>query len=612
MDKNTGDKNIIKNFFKNNKALLFLLPVLLLLIVLLIIFYFMEKQPVAVNLEPTPTISDSGLNLNDDQAVEILPDIERDSNGKETREVFDPFELPTALKATIVFSDEESTAILETNGISYIVRTDDVVGDSQWTVEAIEKGRVTLKSGEKNTVLTLTKLNNQSVAAEKPEADRKGISIKTNEADIRDILSAIALFTNESILFSAEASIISLDFEAANTQEVFDYVLKASGLDYIKSGTTVIVGTRDTLNDKFFDSIALTRFNLKYIESDVLANELDTLGLNVKKITLDSNKSTIWIQGLPRDLAKVRELAGVLDRAENKAVETSEEGSAPNMALTPISLSYINAEQFNKLLKGMGLSGGISLESKPYILWIYGSQKDIQAIQETRSLVDTQENQDGILWNITAKNLSYLTASEVKSFLMETGHNVTIIHFPRITKTVWLQGEETSVSQALKMIEKVDIADNANSNTFFIYNLKNITAAEATKRLSQLELPSVNIYSFDFSQISKNIMIFCPQDYQATVSNYLRMMDFETYKIKMPVDYSNDSAGNFRLVYRRDLIVEMTGIPASSFTISANVSRDSTPHFILYLEESSEVIRMVKDLIQLIDNPTSDRQSESN
>ncbi|NLE26472.1 MAG: hypothetical protein GX625_14230 [Clostridiaceae bacterium] len=79
-----------------------------------------------------------------------------------------------------------------------------------------------------------------------------------------------------------------------------------------------------------------------------------------------------------------------------------------------------------------------------------------------------------------------------------------------------------------------------------------------------------------------------------------------TEKIKVPVDYSDVAGGSSKLKKRRDLLVDLTGIPSTSFTISDNVSRDDEYLYIMYLEDTQENIKKVKDYVTYIDSALSD------
>lgn len=149
----------------------------------------------------------------------------------------------------------------------------------------------------------------------------------------------------------------------------------------------------------------------------------------------------------------------------------------------------------------------------------------------------------------------------------------------------------------------IDIEQNIDNNRFFVKKLKNITALEAQYRLSLLEIPEIKTYTFSYPQFSKSILVVCPEDYKIFVMDHLNQLDVTSDKIRIPIDYSDDASGTYRLEQRLELLVALTGIPKESFTISKNVSRDNNPHFVLILEETPEKIKMVEDLIDKLDNP---------
>jgi hypothetical protein len=80
-----------------------------------------------------------------------------------------------------------------------------------------------------------------------------------------------------------------------------------------------------------------------------------------------------------------------------------------------------------------------------------------------------------------------------------------------------------------------------------------------------------------------------------------------TEKIKVPIDFSNSPGGKETLKNRLKLLVELTGIPSTSFTISDNVSRDiDEHHYVLYVQETPENVKLLKDYIIYIDTPLTD------
>jgi hypothetical protein len=336
---------------------------------------------------------------------------------------------------------------------------------------------------------------------------------------------------------------------------------------------------------------------LKYLSSDIVSAQVDALGIPVKKIMLDSNKNAIWVQGLPRELGKVRELIAILDKAENSS------GQASALTLTPLETAYITAGQMNSVLTGMGIQTGIIIDANPKTLWIYGSKALITQVNEIKNKVDIVKNANANSITLTERNMSYMTAQEMISIFNELSIAVDTITFDRRLQTIWLTGDSETVKKASELIDTFDVYDKAISNVFFVYKFVNITAEEGERRFSFLEMENVKTYTLNFPEYSKSMMLFCPLDYKGTVLSNLSQLDIKAEKIKVPIDYSKQGNGASQLQARRDLIVNLSGIPAASFTISGNVSRDDKPHYIMYIEETPEVIQRIKDLIASIDMP---------
>lgn len=148
-----------KKFLRENKSLKYMLPMLFVLIVIFIITLVSGTLNGEKNI-PVSQNSD-GLISNDDvidislPQVEILPQIIRSNNLENTEVKKDPFEAVMKLVG-VIYSGPRSTAIIEWGDYSYIVKANDKVGDSEWSVVNIEKNSITLKSDEDRVVLDLS------------------------------------------------------------------------------------------------------------------------------------------------------------------------------------------------------------------------------------------------------------------------------------------------------------------------------------------------------------------------------------------------------------------------------------------------------------------------
>lgn len=598
--KQSGKETAFNRFFRENRSLVVMLPLLAILLVILIIVYSGGEKPVLSDVPaPSSTPAVDSI-INDKAQVEILPKTEREKESAESDSTLqDPFASPMKLRGVLLYQDpDKSLAIIEYGGYSYIVKRNENIGSSAWTVSEIYETSVMLESGGKNELVRLdSESGGFKTSAQYITGDTSTVTIHLSDADIRDVISAIVMDLGYNVVY-ASGTVIVDRFDAADIppEEALFLLLKSVNLDYLQDGETMIIGQKETLTSAFFDSLVLTRFTLKYIDANVISNQISNLEIPVQKITLDSNPYAIWVQGTPRELGKVRELISMLDRAENASA------SLDKPKLTPIYLTYITAQQMNALLREVGLPTGITLETNPKILYVYATDSQVAQIQELKAKLDTSENQK-LDFTVCMKKLNYIKANEIVPIIYQFGLDVDVITFERTAMAVWLKGSEEAVRQVSALIDLIDIRQNIDNNRFFIKKLKNISALEAEYRLSLLGIPEIKTYTFSYPQFSKNILVVCPEDYKIFVMDHLNQLDVASDKIKVPIDYSDDPSGTYRLEQRLELLVNLTGIPRESFTISKNVSRDNKPYYLLILEETPEKIKMVEDMIAKMDNP---------
>lgn len=426
------------------------------------------------------------------------------------------------------------------------------------------------------------------------------ISIDVRNVDIRDVLSAIGVNMDKNIIFTGQPLKISVNIQDVEPETALNYVLNIAGYDYLDDGNAFIVGEKNIINDDFYNQIAITELPLKYITADIISDQINVLGLPVKKIVLENNPNVIWIQGLPREINKIKDLISMIDTPENSANKTGEETAL----LTPITTKYISAEQLNNIIEQMGLPSGIVIESNPMTLWINGNSYEISQIRAVQNNIDIPENSSSESSSITPVKLTYLTTDEITLILNQLDLDIDILTFEKSLKTLWIKGSADAIETAKDVIKKFDIKDYSSDTIFFVYNTVNITASELEKRINELNLNNVSINYLNYPQFSKSLIIRCPADYKLFLLSYINQLDVVTEKIKVPIDYSNKS--QTYLKNRLNLLVKLTGIPSTSFTISDNVSRDGEPYYIMYLEESPENIKLVKEYIKYIDSPLSD------
>ena len=213
------------------------------------------------------------------------------------------------------------------------------------------------------------------------EKEKTLITVNVKNADIRDILSALAVKMECNIIYTDEP--VRMDFSVQNVtcKDALNILLKSVGKEYLEDKNTIIAGSREVLENNYLDKIAITSFTLKYIRSDILSSLIDTLSIPVRKVTLSTNDKVIFVQGLPGDLPKVAQLISLIDRPENAH-------ASDDYNLYSVTLSHITAEQLNSVLNEIGFYSGLVMESNPMTLWVYGIEEDISMVNEIKSQLD--------------------------------------------------------------------------------------------------------------------------------------------------------------------------------------------------------------------------------
>ncbi|MEG2916181.1 MAG: hypothetical protein RR839_07050, partial [Oscillospiraceae bacterium] len=155
-------------------------------------------------------------------------------------------------------------------------------------------------------------------------AKNNTISFKFKDADIRDILSAIALNIDYNVIYADNPLRMTVEMKDVAPNVAFDYVLKMAGLAYIEEGSSIVVGKKDTLLSDFSKTLCLTKIELEYIDTTNFKQKITELKIPVTAVTMPANKTSVWVQGTTSDVAKVGELYRIFDVPENAVIEDGE------------------------------------------------------------------------------------------------------------------------------------------------------------------------------------------------------------------------------------------------------------------------------------------------
>lgn len=160
MPKTTKKESAIQTFFKENKSLAVMLPVLVVLIIAMIVIYSGngdagKAEPVTSDIAASPSPGTGTVPV-DQPKVEVLPQVVRKTASQgESASINDPFEEPMKLSGILTNSRGEAIAIIESAGISYIVRPDDNIGETPWKVVSIYESSVMLDFNGESQLLKL-------------------------------------------------------------------------------------------------------------------------------------------------------------------------------------------------------------------------------------------------------------------------------------------------------------------------------------------------------------------------------------------------------------------------------------------------------------------------
>lgn len=427
----------------------------------------------------------------------------------------------------------------------------------------------------------------------------KTISVSFSDADVRDVLSAVGMEMGYSILFAGSPTRVSLDMKNVTPLAAFEYVIKLTGLDYLRDGSTLIVGTKADLVDDFARTLSITAFQLKYIQADVLNEKINQLGINVTVILMPTNNKALWVRGLASDIAKVNELIKILDITEN-----SESSANTKTQLQTITMNYITAADFNEFIRGLGFNNGIAVENEGKTLWVYATLSEYDEIWKLRELVDVESgglNVDATK-DVRAITTTMMQKSDALSAVQTAYPELSVFSLSNSAKTFVVIGRKADVDGAYKMISKLDasLSTALGSSTslekiMFQYNTVNISASELGRRLEKVDFDgNMQWYIVDSSELSTNIYIYCSADYQADVMTLLHLLDSVSAAntFSSPVFRATDAAG------AANAIAYIQGMLGAIVTDKLDVIVFDSEYVVYLKNSTAETAKLIEALLE--------------
>ena len=453
------------------------------------------------------------------------------------------------------------------------------------------------------------------------KADKgEDISIELVNADIRDVLSMFAKKLGVNIVYLGSGFQTSFSINGVDATTAFEIFMKSTGisgqsLSYVRDGDLLLVGSAAALTTNFSDMMVFTRFNLNYMTTDDLQGYLSQLGIDVTGIAVNDSSDTLFVQGMPYEVAQVSEVINLLDREEYFPDGSQE------LNLVPYNLKYITADVLESVLGELGIQGDtIIMNASPQTLWVSADQSDHKAISTVIARLDTADNISDNEFGVY--RLKYIDIDLVNDAMTDLGlwttaegtsGKVTVI-----PNTV-LSEDPYAILVNFKFIDKdmvdfliaeLDTPSNLPEDpSFFIYTFESISAALALDRIEAFsdkktfDTDEVEFKEFAFSGIGSQIMVLCTKSEEPAVRVFLDEIDTPGATMIAVVDSAGgDMMARVRLLDRIPLISYISGVSQENMYVSGDISKTGTPQYVMWVEDTPENIERVKAAIANIDS----------
>ncbi len=343
-------ENKMKDFIAQNKRLVVLLAILAVVIIVGISVTLWANQANPVTEED---LGLSEADLINDQIAEILPKTERTEDGEQTTSGStlipkDPFMGPMVLSGVITGGLNENLAIIKSGNTTHVAKQGEQIFD-YWTVSEVKRDSAVLISEDRESNLKLSGRSIDTSGSTAPSGNN--ISLDVRNADIRDVLSGLAIKLNSNLIYTESPREITIKVDNVSATRALELVTQNLGYSYAKQGNLIVVGSTNKLHEDFFNQMVITRFNLLFIEADIVEPLIARLSLPVKSIRIPSNQQAIWIQGTPQALLKMEELIRAIDRPEN----AGEDEEVVSLAFRSIWTNVISPVRVTELLEDVGM-----------------------------------------------------------------------------------------------------------------------------------------------------------------------------------------------------------------------------------------------------------------
>lgn len=375
-------------------------------------------------------------------------------------------------------------------------------------------------------------------ASEAAPAGGSGLmSIDVRNADLRDVLSMIAVKMGVNILYSGGsagaagqedkkegklppavqqgAGRITLKLDNVTPQQMLDLVVQSQGLAYLRDGHIIIVGPRENLNESFIKQAVPVFFDLSFISAAKFKEVVDGLKLTEKCLVIDDN--SVVIQDVPLAVEKVRVVLAAVDVPEN-------------------------AEQF------------------AYRVFELKEIAPAKAIEMLKEVTDLQE-------------ASYV----------EAGDRLLVVGKPVILDRVGV------------LLKEIDVGPGRRER-LFIYRLSNIYARNAADRLKELVPGDVVVSLPPYPEFAQTLLLKCLPEQEKLVREALGLLDRKGEEITAAFRLAGD-ADPWKV---RNMVADVTGVSVGNmkvYSLGVETGSGGTKVYVLYVHDTPERIKKVEKLL---------------
>lgn len=435
------------------------------------------------------------------------------------------------------------------------------------------------------------------------------ININYHNAMIDDILSVLAMQMGKNILFIEKPVVTSFELLNVPPMQALQSLLEKEGLSYIERGNTLIVGQPAKLKEGFFDQIVLTELRLNYIKATDFNEYLKTLGVQVDRIAIEGNEHSIWVRGLPQELAIVTSIKNTLDQPENVTKD---------LDLIRIDLKYISPDYLGKLVSGLDMKVDILAPEKgKSVVWARGKPEDLEKLKKFVAFVDDPANQEEQL-PLQRIDLKYITSDVLLDVIKQAKLELDVFTVKDNPHAVWVQGTKEKIDQLNEMVKQLDTPDNHvvfRDYDIFVYELENTVPSDVIDRIQNWGFNDLKIIGFNFADFGNDILVICPPELRSSVIKALDALDGRRRQIKLPVMVAEGANPKDILSEWADLLVELLrdrGIRSSTFHIPNNDllggTGEVTPggrikKMVMYAEASPDQLQLIVNMLKHLNAP---------